>query len=489
MFRVKCNQCGSSNTKDAVFCNRCGAKLGFFCLNCGIEVEKEDEFCKKCGNALDQAKKENHSGTQTAPVLETSSPPSTRKRKKIPVWLLIVLGVIVVICSLTAVFGGFSFSIGGPATTETSTILSATITAIIVPTATPKITPTIAPTPTPSYDIGEFDFLCAEDQAVQYLHEHQHISVSSFIAALEEDMDPYFQEFMEKAIFSVIFDGEQIAPLIKYYDKPIYDAEFGLFKLIWGFEADPLPVGMHTSESTLSFSEPMQIPESQGGNLIGPGTDENYWSFYCPLLIGAPDASWQVVAQSDFSEAKGFFKNVQTQDDYLKFDERESVNGVYRLHYETINYAEGDTSMIYRELQNFTAARDVIITFDANVTKTAEDAEYGLVVRKSEKADTGYYLEINPCSQQVNFRVAYSASESVSLFSEQSPAVLQDTKNEITFLAQGDTFILWVNRKMIFFIEDSIIQEAGKVGVTVRLIGEGETEFKIDNLLVRAPVN
>jgi len=486
---MKCNQCGNSNMKDAVFCNQCGAKLGLFCPNCGIEFEKGDEFCKKCGNALGQAKKESRPGDQTAPVLETSSPPSIIKRKKIPVWLLIILGVIVVICGLTAVFGGFSFNIGGPATAETSIIPSATITAIIVPTATPKITPTIAPTPTPFYEIGEFDFLCAEDQAVQYLHEHQHISVSSFIAALEEEIDPYFQEFMEKASFSAIFDGEQIAPLMKYYDKPVYDAETGLFKLKWGFEADPLSVGMHTSESTLSFSEPMQVPESQGGITVGPGTDFETFSYHCPLLIGAPDASWQVVAQSDFSEAKGLFVDKQTQTDFLIVDERESDNGVYRLHYETIIYNEGTAYKIYRPLQNFTAAQDVIISFDADVTKIAEDAEYGLVVRKSEKADTGYYLEINPGLQQIDFRVATSASEAVSLFSEQSPAVLQDGKNEITFLAQGDTFILWVNRKMVFFIEDSMIQEPGKIGITIGLAGEGETEFEIDNLLVRAPVN
>lgn len=130
-------------------------------------------------------------------------------------------------------------------------------------------------------------------------------------------MDSFFKEFTNKAKFSTIFDGEQIALLMKFYDQPIYNEESGLFRLYWGFEADPLPVGVHISESTVTFSEPLQLPEGQGGILIGPGTDFENLTSQCTLIVGAPDASWQVVAESDFSEEKGLFENSQTETDYL----------------------------------------------------------------------------------------------------------------------------------------------------------------------------
>lgn len=132
----------------------------------------------------------------------------------------------------------------------------------------------------------------------------------------------------------------------------------------------------------------------------------------------------------------------------------------------------------------------MIISFEANATKIAEYAEYGLFVRKPENAHTGYYLDINPISQQVYFSLASpDAEETTILFSGQSAAIHQNAKNEILFFANDNTFILWINRETIFLVDDSTIQEPGTIGISVSPIGAGESEFEIDNLLVRAPVN
>ncbi len=49
-----CPECGNECLLDAVFCNKCGAKLikETKCPNCGAEIAKNDVFCSKCGQKV-----------------------------------------------------------------------------------------------------------------------------------------------------------------------------------------------------------------------------------------------------------------------------------------------------------------------------------------------------------------------------------------------------------------------------------------------------
>lgn len=45
-----CPECGSANTNEAHFCQRCGASLsGDTCPRCGVELPAGTKFCGKCG--------------------------------------------------------------------------------------------------------------------------------------------------------------------------------------------------------------------------------------------------------------------------------------------------------------------------------------------------------------------------------------------------------------------------------------------------------
>jgi class 3 adenylate cyclase len=49
---MKCPKCQSDNESDALFCNECGAKLGFACSLCGKVNPPGSKFCNKCGQVL-----------------------------------------------------------------------------------------------------------------------------------------------------------------------------------------------------------------------------------------------------------------------------------------------------------------------------------------------------------------------------------------------------------------------------------------------------
>ena len=55
-----CQNCGTKNSKEAVFCENCGSKLPEVvvtgnikkCRNCGHSNEEESTFCENCGSKL-----------------------------------------------------------------------------------------------------------------------------------------------------------------------------------------------------------------------------------------------------------------------------------------------------------------------------------------------------------------------------------------------------------------------------------------------------
>ena len=484
---MKCQECGNANSKDSKFCKYCGAKLGLFCPNCGAEIDKADLFCKKCGHPLGEGGQESADLPAAAQPEPASVTAEQKPKKKVPIWLLIVLGVVFVLCAVVAITGGLSFNIG-KTVDQPTTAPAATITPIIVPTATEAATPTFAPTPTPAYAMGKFDPFCDAEQ-VQYLFEHQHVSVGGFILASEEEKDQYFQDFMDKAIFSSIFDGEQIAPLMKFF-QPAYDAESGYYKLSWGFDADPLQVGAHLAESTITFSEPYNFPPSQGGITVGPGTAFETFSFQCPLIVGAPDASWRVIAESDFSADKGIFLSKEIRNEDVKQRSKESENGAFRVSIQNLKAdAESLMSSFYK-IMNQPPMSDVIISFDAKVTENPENASYGVSLRQTYDSSSGHYgLIVNPKSQQVTFYVVpIGSNEQTYLFDAHVPTVLQEGNNNITMLANGSNFWLLINGKQVFFLEDSTILTAGDAGISILTKGPLASAYEFDNFIARSPV-
>lgn len=50
---VKCNKCGTMNSKEDKFCSQCGNKIeNLSCPNCGTSVANGAKFCSECGQSL-----------------------------------------------------------------------------------------------------------------------------------------------------------------------------------------------------------------------------------------------------------------------------------------------------------------------------------------------------------------------------------------------------------------------------------------------------
>jgi len=53
---MKCSKCQFENLEDAVFCNKCGAKIEIVCPKCNKENPSGSIFCNKCGHNLQEPK-------------------------------------------------------------------------------------------------------------------------------------------------------------------------------------------------------------------------------------------------------------------------------------------------------------------------------------------------------------------------------------------------------------------------------------------------
>ena len=47
-----CNKCGALQSKENIYCVKCGTKLNRVCSNCSQIINKQDNYCSKCGNKL-----------------------------------------------------------------------------------------------------------------------------------------------------------------------------------------------------------------------------------------------------------------------------------------------------------------------------------------------------------------------------------------------------------------------------------------------------
>jgi hypothetical protein len=490
---MKCNSCGSTNATDARFCSNCGTQLAQVCPKCQAEFKKGDKFCKNCGEPLQKSQKKSSSKKTAQPI---ASPPEglqeAKKKKKIPIWLLIVIGIVLIICILVAIFGEISFNIGAPAATTTPMVPSATITPIIVATATQKVTPTLETSPAPAYEIGVFNPFCNQETGeIQFLYEHQPVRVEDLTWLDEAELDPFVQEYMDRTQFNVNFDGEEIAPLMVFY-KPVFDETTDVYKLRMGFDADPLPLGIHLSDSVITWSEQLTFPESMGGITVGPGTEIEQIPFKCALMVGAPDASWDVIAESDFSTDKGIFGSEEIVVNSLKRSIQETKNGLVELRLEPDKSEDenyGYEHFLY--LNNIPYLKDFILSFDMEIKHGDENQSYDIFFRQNDLSNSYYGLEVNPNKQEIKFYAVLPENygEKQELVTSQIPFMNPTGKNRITFMANGSTFMYWVNDQYVYMLEDNTIQEKGYTGFRFLLDGYGERVFELDNLLLRAPIS
>lgn len=89
-----CPNCGATNNSDALFCEKCGTKIGKpnYCRKCGEKVERDMVFCPSCGASLADGKDEKNS------VPKTNAPRSSNKMKmSLIVTCIIVAGIILVL--------------------------------------------------------------------------------------------------------------------------------------------------------------------------------------------------------------------------------------------------------------------------------------------------------------------------------------------------------------------------------------------------------
>lgn len=114
----KCNKCGIVNSKDAIFCENCGAKLDESlltekkkeCKNCGYLNEENAAFCENCGSSLNENQQKDFEDTpgedkqieENETSLKVSSTKQRRPRKntKTKEILIIVAAIIVVIIAI-----------------------------------------------------------------------------------------------------------------------------------------------------------------------------------------------------------------------------------------------------------------------------------------------------------------------------------------------------------------------------------------------------
>lgn len=481
---MKCTKCGNNNSDDAQFCSKCGTALRQVCPKCGTQIEKDDKFCKKCGAELHSPKKKSakeayvKSEIESKPIVEKETQ-SPKKKKKVPVWLIMVLSILIVLCGLTAIFGDISFSIGAQKATETAT-MPATLEAIVLSTATSAATETPAPTPTPTYPMMSVSLYCSPE-IIQLAQEHQPVRL---IAGWAAKTEAQVQEFIDTVEVSLLFDDTDFSSNIVF--SPItLDEENNYYYSEYGFDSDPLPVGVHVLDLTITF--PFQV--SDGDSIYGPGTDTESLNSQCLLLVGAPTEEWPVLVETDFSQEKGVVNNSQGQTEYFSYDLRESDMGVFKASVSPLDATPEDYMIsMFHPIVAIPSSQDAIITFDTYIAEQSALAEYGIALRVDDQG-RGYYLSIDPATQNVTFYVIYSdQSEILILFNGQVTNLLPDDVNQITFMANGATFAAWLNNNFIFMVEDTSISTSGSIEFILDAAGPGTTTYEFDNLLIRSPI-
>lgn len=250
-----------------------------------------------------------------------------------------------------------------------------------------------------------------------------------------------------------------------------------------------MPLGAHLAESRVRLTGNFNLPESQSGFRFGSGTEIEEINFQCPLIVGAPQASWEIAAYSDFSENKGMFKDNPNNNQNVVTEGLEGENGVYQLSIDVNDYALDDQLYgISRSPEGLPLLSDLVFSVDQEIRSKAKEAVIGLEIRLQADGSR-YILEIHPETQNVMFNVVPKGSNETSiLWESQSQFVNTTGKNPITLIANGSNFTAQVNQYFLFFIEDSSTPDPGIASIYNLASGYGKTEFIIDNLLIRAPI-
>lgn len=91
----KCPYCGNQMEDDNLFCTECGKPVpqGNVCPHCGASVNKSDSFCQNCGKKIE----DDPSGSVSEPALSHVEDRKTDKSKRIILFALIAIAVIVVL--------------------------------------------------------------------------------------------------------------------------------------------------------------------------------------------------------------------------------------------------------------------------------------------------------------------------------------------------------------------------------------------------------
>ena len=78
---MKCAACGTLNDADALYCKRCGVKLGGanHCPGCDAEVDADALFCSKCGTEIASSKTDKGKTCQSCGFI---NPPGTSYCKR-----------------------------------------------------------------------------------------------------------------------------------------------------------------------------------------------------------------------------------------------------------------------------------------------------------------------------------------------------------------------------------------------------------------------
>lgn len=114
----KCNECGTVNSKDAIFCENCGTKLDESlltekkkeCKNCGYLNEENAAFCENCGSSLNENQQKDFEDTpgedkqieenETSLKVPSTKQRRSRKNTKTKEISIIVAAIIVVIIAI-----------------------------------------------------------------------------------------------------------------------------------------------------------------------------------------------------------------------------------------------------------------------------------------------------------------------------------------------------------------------------------------------------
>ncbi len=190
-------------------------------------------------------------------------------------------------------------------------------------------------------------------------------------------------------------------------------------------------------------------------------------------------AKWTTIFSETFDKNSHGWLTGPSDDDYAKMD-FEVQDGVYRVD------ATAHKGFAQRLPINTRSLTDFFLSADVSQVSGTARSQGGLVFRQDTQGN--YYLfaiSNNPAQYSLDKYVDGQWSQIINW--SPATALVPGKPNRMAVLAEGDTFLLFINDQFVAEAQDSTL----KKGITGLAMGIYEADlqaaFEFDNVVVRAP--